>query len=51
MTGAEGGELSQQCDILINMPSDVTARIQECHIVVGHILCEIVEERIFEGNS
>lgn len=47
MTGNAGGRLAALCDILINVPSDITPRIQECHILVGHILCELVEKAIF----
>ncbi len=47
MTGTTGGELKNHCDFLINIPSHITPRIQECHIMVGHIICELVEERLF----
>lgn len=47
MTGETGGELGSLCDLLINMPSKVTPRIQESHILIGHIVCELVEEAIF----
>lgn len=47
MTGETGGELANLCDLLINIPSTVTPRIQESHILVGHIVCEMVEEEIF----
>ena len=46
-TGAQGGKMSALCDVLLNMPSDHTPRIQECHILVGHILCELVEKDLF----
>ena len=45
-TGAAGGKLAGQCDCLC-VPSDVTARIQECHIMLGHIVCELVEAGYF----
>ena len=45
-TGAGRGKLDVDAETL-NMPSTDTARIQECHILIGHILCEIVEESIF----
>ncbi len=35
------------CDLLINVPSNDTPRIQECHILVGHIICELVESTLF----
>lgn len=49
-TGKTGGEMKDLCDYLINIPSTDTPRIQESHILVGHIICELVEARIFETN-
>ncbi len=46
-TGAAGGQMKELSDILINIPSTVTPRIQESHILVGHIICELVEANIF----
>ncbi len=46
-TGAAGGQMKELSDILINVPSTVTPRIQESHILVGHIICEMVEANIF----
>lgn len=46
LTGAGGGKLAALCDCLC-VPSRETARIQECHIMVGHILCHLVEKAIF----
>ncbi|MER3127499.1 D-sedoheptulose 7-phosphate isomerase, partial [Bacillus pumilus] len=46
-TGNDGGKLKDLSDHLINIPSTITPRIQECHIMVGHIICEIVEENLF----
>ena len=43
MTGHDGGQLKSLCDIWIGVPSSVTARIQECHILIGHFLCEVAE--------
>ncbi|SUP40309.1 D-sedoheptulose 7-phosphate isomerase [Veillonella criceti] len=43
-TGEGGGKLNEICDITLAIPSKVTARIQEMHILVGHIICELVEE-------
>lgn len=48
-TGSDGGLLRNYCDILINIPSDDTARIQEMHITLGHSICQIVEENIFRN--
>ena len=50
MTGAGGGKLKPLADYCLCVPSDRTPRIQEAHILVGHILCEIVEEELF-GNG
>ncbi|MCA6481727.1 MAG: D-sedoheptulose 7-phosphate isomerase [Chitinophagaceae bacterium] len=47
MTGASGGKMKGQCDYLINVPSSDTPRIQESHILIGHILCELTEKNIF----
>jgi D-sedoheptulose 7-phosphate isomerase len=46
-TGATGGKMKTLSDFLINIPSTTTPRIQESHILVGHIICELVEENIF----
>jgi D-sedoheptulose 7-phosphate isomerase len=43
LTGGSGGKLTALCDYNLIMPSNVTARIQEAHIFVGHSLCEILE--------
>ena len=45
-TGANGGELANYCDICICIPSDSTPRIQECHILAGHIICEAIEAEL-----
>ena len=47
MTGASGGRMKELADLLINVPSTDTPRIQEAHITVGHIICELVEQIIF----
>ena len=46
-TGKSGGEMRPLCDHLINIPSTDTPRIQESHIMVGHIICQLVEEKYF----
>lgn len=46
-TGATGGQLKPVSDYLINIPSTDTPRIQESHILIGHIICQLVEEKIF----
>ena len=49
-TGKSGGELRTLCNHLINIPSTDTPRIQESHIMVGHIICQLVEEKYFTAN-
>jgi len=49
-TGKSGGEMRTLCDHLINIPSTDTPRIQESHIMVGHIICQLVEEKYFTAN-
>ncbi len=46
-TGESGGEMNALCDILLKVPSQDTPRIQEVHILMGHILCQQVEEILF----
>ena len=46
-TGETGGKMKPYCDYLLNIPSTDTPRIQECHITVGHIVCQLVEEQLF----
>lgn len=48
-TGADGGELAKLTEVSLVVPSSVTARIQEAHITVGHIVCELVEQAIFQN--
>ncbi len=50
MTGIDGGPMKDQVDVLIRIPDRDTPRIQEGHILIGHILCQLIEERIF-GNE
>jgi len=47
MTGESGGKMRDLCDFLINVPSSETPRIQESHIMIGHVICEFVESSIF----
>lgn len=47
LTGKTGGKMAGLCDILLNVPSTDTPRIQESHILIGHIICEIVEREMF----
>ena len=46
LLGREGGKLKAECDIAIVVPSQVTARIQEAHILIGHSLCGAVEQQL-----
>ncbi len=50
-TGASGGRLRDLVDVLIAVPSDETPRIQECHILVGHALCDAVEQAVSNENA
>jgi D-sedoheptulose 7-phosphate isomerase len=50
LTGKTGGKLRSAVDHCICIPSDQTPRIQEAHILTGHVLCELVEETLFEKN-
>lgn len=47
LTGESGGKLRERCDILLNVPSHDTPRIQESHIMIGHIICEHIEKELF----
>lgn len=47
LTGETGGKMKEQSNFLINVPSTDTPRIQESHIMIGHIICEIVESTLF----
>ena len=46
-TGKANGNMKPYCDYLINIPSDDTPRIQECHLMLGHAICELVEKELF----
>jgi D-sedoheptulose 7-phosphate isomerase len=46
-TGETVGTMKNYSDLLINVPSNDTPRIQEAHILIGHIICEIVESQLF----
>lgn len=51
MTGNRGGPMKELCNYLLEVPSDDTPKIQEGHLVLGHILCGLVEKTIFELYS
>ena len=46
-TGKNGGKMKEICDLMICVPSDDTPRIQEAHILIGHIICQLIEEEMF----
>jgi len=50
-TGSSGGKMKNYSDILINVPSNNTPRIQEAHIMIGHIICEFVEKKLFKNEN
>jgi len=50
LTGKDGGTLAQQADVAITIPSTSTARIQECHIAIGHLFCELVDADFSESK-
>ena len=50
-TGNSGGEMKSCSDYLINIPSADTPRIQESHIMTGHIICQLVEEKLYPQTS
>ena len=49
LTGGTGGDMPALCDHCVVVPSEATARVQEGHILVAHVLCEIVETALFPG--
>jgi D-sedoheptulose 7-phosphate isomerase len=51
LLGKNGGLCKEFAEISVVVPSEVTARIQECHIMIGHIICEIVENTLFGGEN
>jgi D-sedoheptulose 7-phosphate isomerase len=50
LAGKDGGALAGCVDLAIIVPSPITARIQECHITIGHLFCELVEEELFAAQ-
>ncbi|HZI69401.1 MAG TPA: D-sedoheptulose 7-phosphate isomerase [Hanamia sp.] len=50
-TGESGGKMKKLSDVLINIPSEDTPRIQESHITLGHIICQLVEEIYFRDTN
>ena len=47
LTGEKGGKMAEMCDYCIKVPSNETPRVQEAHILIGHIICAVVEEFLF----
>jgi D-sedoheptulose 7-phosphate isomerase len=50
MTGSKGKKLAAVCDACIMVPSERTARVQEGHITLAHIICEIIDQRFENGK-
>ncbi len=50
LSGKNGGQLKELADLSIIVPSENTQRIQECHIAVGHILCDIIEQTVYHSE-
>lgn len=50
-TGSGGGTMKEYCDFILAVDSDHTPRIQEVHILIGHIICQIVEDFLFAGSD
>ena len=46
LTGFDGGELKKKSDLNINIPVDSTQRVQEIHILIGHIICDLIEKNL-----
>jgi len=51
LTGQGGGKMVDHCDHLIKVPSKDTPRIQECHMLIGHSICEVVEQTLFPREA
>jgi D-sedoheptulose 7-phosphate isomerase len=49
MTGESGGKMKDMCTHIIRVPSSDTPRIQESHIMIGHIICQLIEEKMFKS--
>lgn len=50
LTGNRGGPMRELCEVLLEVPSDDTPKIQEGHLVLGHILCGLIEEALFQRS-
>ncbi len=47
LSGKDGGKMNDLCDYIFKIPSKNTPRIQECHMLIGHTICELVEQGLF----
>ena len=47
LTGLDGGKVKRICDLVLSVPSNDTPRVQEGHILIGHIICQLIEEGLF----
>ncbi len=47
LAGEKKARIDEVCDIVLHVPSTLTPRIQECHITVGHVICDVVEQALF----
>ncbi len=51
LLGNQGGKMKDLCDVCIIIPSISTPRIQECHLIIEHIICALIEKSLFGGNN
>lgn len=51
LTGKDGGKMAKMVDYLLNVESEVTARIQETHITVSHVICQLVDVKLFNHSA
>jgi D-sedoheptulose 7-phosphate isomerase len=51
LTGGDGGDIAKLADVSLVIPSPVTARVQEAHITIGHIICELVEQTLCQDQK
>jgi len=51
LTGENGGSLASLCDHKVTVPSNDTQRIQECHIMIGHVVCELIDDAVEEPRT
>lgn len=51
LSGGDGGDLARSADLSLLVPSNITARIQEAHILIGHIICELMEQKLCQDQK